>query len=42
MRTHSRLLDIIDRAYYGPPCDERDFDMKFVARGVAKVVRQGQ
>lgn len=39
MRNKSRLMDILDRAYNGPPCDERDFDMKYVARGVSKVVK---
>ena len=39
MKNTSRLMDIIDRAYNGPPCDERDFDMNYVARGVARVVK---
>jgi methylamine--corrinoid protein Co-methyltransferase len=40
MQNQSRLLDIIDRAYDGPPCDERDFDLKHVAAGVARVVKE--
>jgi methylamine--corrinoid protein Co-methyltransferase len=40
VQNHSRLLDIIDRAYDGPPCDERDFDLKHVAAGVARVVKE--
>ncbi|MDJ0924182.1 MAG: monomethylamine:corrinoid methyltransferase [Acidimicrobiia bacterium] len=40
MRNQSRLLDIIDRAYDGPPCEERDFDLKHVAAGVARVVKE--
>jgi methylamine--corrinoid protein Co-methyltransferase len=40
MQNQGRLLDIIDRAYDGPPCDERDFDLKHVAGGVARVVKE--
>jgi methylamine--corrinoid protein Co-methyltransferase len=40
MQNQGRLLDIIDRAYAGPPCDERDFDLKHVAGGVARVVKE--
>ena len=35
-----RLLEVIDRAYAGPPCQERDFDMKHVAAGTASVVKK--
>ncbi len=38
MRNATRLLDILDRAYNGPVCDEKEFDMKYVADGVAAVV----
>ncbi|MDJ0924183.1 MAG: monomethylamine:corrinoid methyltransferase [Acidimicrobiia bacterium] len=40
MQNQSRLLDIVDRAYDGPPCEERDFDLKHVAAGVARVVKE--
>ena len=40
MRNQGRLLEIIDRAYDGPPCDERDFDLTHVAAGVARVVKE--
>jgi methylamine---corrinoid protein Co-methyltransferase len=40
MKNHGRLMDVIDRAYDGPPCDERDFDMQFIADGVARVVKE--
>jgi methylamine--corrinoid protein Co-methyltransferase len=40
LQNQARLLDIIDRAYDGPPCDERDFDLTHVAGGVARVVKE--
>ena len=40
MKNISRLLDVIDRAYSGPVCDEKDFDLKIVADGVKAVVKE--
>jgi methylamine--corrinoid protein Co-methyltransferase len=40
VKNQARLLEIIDRAYEGPPCDERDFDLKHVAAGVVRVVKE--
>lgn len=40
MKNISRLLDVIDRAYSGPVCDEKDFDLKLVADGVKAVVKE--
>jgi methylamine---corrinoid protein Co-methyltransferase len=40
MKNRGRLMDVIDRAYDGPPCEESEFDMKYVADGVARVVKE--
>jgi methylamine--corrinoid protein Co-methyltransferase len=40
VKNQGRLLEILDRAYGGPPCDERDFDLQHVAAGVARVVKE--
>jgi methylamine--corrinoid protein Co-methyltransferase len=40
VQNQGRLLEILDRAYGGPPCDERDFDLQHVAGGVARVVKE--
>jgi len=40
MRNTSRLLDIIDRAHSGPACEEKDFDLKHVAAGVSRVIKE--
>ena len=40
MQNLSRLLDIIDRAVTGPICDEKEFNLKYVAGGVAEVVKK--
>ncbi len=39
-RDLSRLLDVLDRANSGPVLDEKDFDMKHVAGGVARVLKE--
>lgn len=35
-----RLLEVIDRAYTGPIVEEKEFDLKYVAHGVARVIRE--
>jgi len=40
MKNYGRLLDVIDRCYAGPSCDEHEFDMKYIAEGVARVVKK--
>lgn len=40
MHNTSRLLDIIDRAYHGPVGDEKEFDLKVVADGVAAITKK--
>ena len=35
----TRFLDVVDRAYTGPLVDEEDFDLKFVAGGVQRVLK---
>ncbi len=40
MYNTSRLLDIIDRAYAGPVCDEKEFDLNYVADGIAAIVKK--
>ncbi len=40
MQNQGRLLEVIDRAYDGPPCDEREFDLTHVAGNVARVVKE--
>lgn len=39
MKNRGRLMAVIDRAYDGPPCEESEFDMKHVAKGVATAVK---
>jgi methylamine--corrinoid protein Co-methyltransferase len=36
----SRFLDVIDRAYAGPLIDEDDFDLKYVAGGMQRVLKE--
>jgi methylamine--corrinoid protein Co-methyltransferase len=38
MQNMSRLLDVIDRAYSGPVVDEKEFELRYVAAGVAKIL----
>jgi methylamine---corrinoid protein Co-methyltransferase len=40
MQNMTRLLDVIDRAYSGPFVDEKEFDLKYVAHGVAGVLKK--
>lgn len=40
MQNMTRLLDVIDRAYDGPITDEKEFDLKHVADGVARALRE--
>jgi methylamine---corrinoid protein Co-methyltransferase len=40
MHNRGRMMDVIDRAYDGPPCEESEFDMKYVAEGVARVIKE--
>ena len=40
MKNMGRLQDIIDRSIKGPPCEEKEFDLKYVADGVANVVKK--
>jgi methylamine--corrinoid protein Co-methyltransferase len=40
MKSTARLLDILDRSLSGPLCDEEEFDLKYVAQGVADVVKK--
>jgi methylamine--corrinoid protein Co-methyltransferase len=42
MKSTTRLLDILDRSLSGPLCDEQEYDLKFIAEGVAKVVKKYQ
>jgi methylamine--corrinoid protein Co-methyltransferase len=35
----TRFLDVVDRAYTGPLVDEEDFDLKYVAGGVQRVLK---
>ena len=39
MKNRGRLMEVIDRAYDGPPCEETEFDMKHVAEGVVNTVK---
>jgi methylamine---corrinoid protein Co-methyltransferase len=40
MQNMTRLLDVIDRAYNGPFVDEKEFDLKYVAHGVAQALKK--
>ncbi|HBG75231.1 MAG: hypothetical protein A2X25_12730 [Chloroflexi bacterium GWB2_49_20] len=40
MQNMTRLMDILDRSYNGPLTDEHEFDLRFVADGIAKVVKK--
>ncbi|MFC2029607.1 monomethylamine:corrinoid methyltransferase [Chloroflexota bacterium] len=40
MKNMGRLLDVIDRSTSGPVCDEKEFELKYVADGVARVVEK--
>lgn len=40
MQDMNRLLDVIDRAYAGPIVDEKEFDLRYVADGVARVTKE--
>lgn len=40
MQNTTRLLDIIDRAYKGPVTEEKEFDLSYVADGVASAVKK--
>jgi methylamine--corrinoid protein Co-methyltransferase len=42
MQSIDRLLDVIDRAYSGPIVDEKEFDHKYVAAGVTRVINKYQ
>ncbi len=42
MKSAARLLDILDRSLSGPLCDEGEFDLKYIAEGVAAVVKRYQ
>ncbi|MFC2029608.1 monomethylamine:corrinoid methyltransferase [Chloroflexota bacterium] len=39
MKNMGRMVDIVDRSTSGPVCDEREFDLTYVADGVAKAVK---
>lgn len=38
MQNFTRLLEIIDKSYAGPLCDDKEFNLKFVAEGINKVL----
>jgi methylamine--corrinoid protein Co-methyltransferase len=40
MQNTTRLLDVLDRAASGPFVDEKEFDLKIVAGGVARMLRK--
>ncbi len=40
MEKTARMLDVLDRAYSGPLVDEKEFDLRVVAGGVARVIKQ--
>src|SRR4030066_1911417 len=40
MEKLTRFLDVIDRSYNGPLVDEEEFDLKFVAGGVKRVLQK--
>ncbi len=40
MQNMTRLLEVIDRAFSGPFVDEKDFDRKVVAQGVAQALKK--
>ena len=40
MNKLSRFLEVIDRTYTGPMVDEEEFDLKFVAGGVQRVLQK--
>ena len=40
MRNSARLLEVIDRSLSGPLCEEKEFDLKHVAGGVARVRKE--
>ncbi|OGO39588.1 MAG: hypothetical protein A2W35_19950 [Chloroflexi bacterium RBG_16_57_11] len=40
MQNMTRLLEVIDRAYNGPFIDEKEFDLKVVAHGVAQRLKK--
>ncbi len=40
MQNMARLLDVVDRAFSGPLTDEREFELRYVADGVARLLRQ--
>jgi methylamine--corrinoid protein Co-methyltransferase len=40
MQNTTRLLDVIDRCYTGPITDEKEFDLRIVADGVARTLRE--
>jgi methylamine--corrinoid protein Co-methyltransferase len=40
MQNMTRLLEVIDRAYSGPFVDEKEFDLKVVAHGVAQMLKK--
>ena len=40
MRNAVRLIDILDRMESGPVMDEKEFDMKVVAKRTAELVKE--
>jgi methylamine--corrinoid protein Co-methyltransferase len=36
----ARILDVIDRSENGPVCDEKEFDLKYVATGIQEVIKK--
>lgn len=42
MKSAARILDVLDRSLSGPLCDEQEFDLEYVAKGVATVVKKYQ
>jgi hypothetical protein len=39
-KSAERILDVLDRSLSGPLCDENEFDLQYVAAGVADVVKK--
>lgn len=40
MQNMTRFLDVIDRSYSGPLMDEKEFELKYVADGVSRVLKK--
>lgn len=40
MKNFTRLMDIIDRSLNGPICDDKEFNLNYVANGINKVVKK--